>query len=73
VIQLALVTSLSIKVNTPGAPPCAFLINCIVDSSTHYLTETPVTEDNPKELALAVISGVTALYKFEKKHFRLLG
>ena len=66
-------TSLSIKVNTPCAPPCAFLINYIVDSSTHYLTEAPVTEDNPKELALVVISGVTALYKFEKKHFLLLG
>jgi len=24
-----------------------------VDSSTHYLTEAPVTEDNFKELALA--------------------
>ena len=73
VIQLALVESLSIKVNTPCAPPCAILINFIVDSSTHCLTETPVTEDNPKELALVVISGVTALYKFEKKHFLLLG
>jgi len=67
------VTSLSIKVNTPWAPPCAFLIKIRVDSSTHYLTEAPVTEDNFKELALAWISGVTALYKFEKKHFHVLG
>jgi len=50
---LALVTSLSIKVNTPCAPPCAVLINIKVDTSTHYLTEAPVTEDNFKELALA--------------------
>jgi len=49
---LALVTSLSKKVNTPCSPPCAFLINYIVDTSTQYLTEAPVTEDNPKELAL---------------------
>lgn len=70
---MALVTSLSVKVNTPYAPPCCCLINCKVDSDTHYLTETPVTEDNPKELALAWILGVTGLYKFEKKHFRLLG
>ena len=70
---MALVESLSTKVNTPWAPPCAYLINFIVSSVTHYLTDTPVTEDNPKELALVVISGVTALCKFEKKHLLLLG
>ena len=67
VIQLAPELPTSLKVNTPWAPPCAVLIVYKVVEGTHNLTDAPVTADNPNELALAVIVGVAALYKFEKK------
>ena len=57
----------SLKVNTPYETPCASLIISIVVTGIHNLTDAPVTEDNPNVFALAVMAGVAALYKFEKK------